>query len=35
MLVGDAIDTVLNLWTFAFIAAMAWLVLRKEPGDSD
>ncbi len=31
MLIGDPIDTFLNLGTFAFIAAMAWLLWRKLP----
>lgn len=26
MLVGELMDTVLNLGTFAFIAAMAWIL---------
>ncbi|SPH20625.1 hypothetical protein ASD8599_01364 [Ascidiaceihabitans donghaensis] len=30
MLVGEAIDTLLNLSTFAFIGAMVWLLLRKD-----
>jgi hypothetical protein len=29
MLIGDLVDTILNLGTFAFIAAMVWLLLRK------
>lgn len=29
MLIGEAIDTVLNLSTFAFIGAMIWLLVRK------
>lgn len=28
MLVGDLTDTVMNLVTFAFIAAMVWILLR-------
>lgn len=28
MLIGEAIDTVLNLSTFAFIGAMIWLLIR-------
>lgn len=31
MLVGDLIDTLLNLTTFAFIWAMGWLLIRKLP----
>lgn len=29
MLVGDIIDTMMNLTTFAFIGAMVWLLMRK------
>ncbi|MFK7869157.1 MAG: hypothetical protein AB8B58_07955 [Roseobacter sp.] len=32
MLTGDLIDTVLNVLTFAFIGAMAWIWLRKPAG---
>lgn len=28
MLIGETIDTVLNLSTFAFIGAMIWLLVR-------
>lgn len=28
MLIGETIDTVLNLSTFAFIGAMVWLLIR-------
>lgn len=28
MLTGEAIDTILNLSTFAFVGAMVWLLLR-------
>lgn len=31
MLTGEVLDTVLNLGTFAFIAAMAWLFVRPLP----
>lgn len=31
MLLGDPVDTVLNLGTFAFLAAMAWLLMRQLP----
>jgi len=31
MLIGDPIDTLLNLGTFAFLGAMAWLLLRDLP----
>jgi len=33
MLTGDALDTLMNLGTFAFIGAMVWLLMRKAPGD--
>lgn len=29
MLIGDVINTVSNLFTFAFIAAMVWLFVTK------
>ncbi|QFT73308.1 hypothetical protein FIU92_09740 [Ruegeria sp. THAF33] len=29
MLIGDLTDTFMNLVTFAFIAAMLWILLRK------
>ncbi len=35
MLIGDALDTLLNLGTFAFIGAMIWLVMRKDPKSGD
>ena len=28
MLIGDALDTILNLSAFAFIGAMIWLMVR-------
>ncbi len=31
MLVGDVVDTLLNLGTFAFIAFAAWLLVRRLP----
>lgn len=31
MLVGELVDTVSNLTTFAFIGAMVWLLLRRLP----
>ncbi len=31
MLVGDLLDTALNLTTFAFIGAMGWLLARPLP----
>jgi len=30
MLIGETIDTVLNLSTFAFIGAMVWLMVRAD-----
>jgi len=30
MLVGDPVDTLMNLVTFAFIGAMVWLYFRRE-----
>ena len=37
MLIGDLIDTILNLATFGFIGAMAWIYLRapQEPSNED
>jgi hypothetical protein len=35
MLVGSLIDTALNLMTFAFIGACAWLSSRDLPSRSD
>ena len=35
MLTGDLVDTVLNLGTFAFMGAIAWLLMRKSPDDPD
>ncbi len=34
-LMGDTLDTLLNLGTFLFIGAMVWLVLRKAPDDGE
>ncbi len=31
MLIGDLTNTVMNVMTFAFIAAMLWLYFRKPP----
>lgn len=31
MLIGDPLDTLLNLGTFAFIGAMIWIATRKLP----
>jgi len=28
MLIGDPIDTILNITTFAFIGSMIWILLR-------
>jgi len=33
MLIGDTLDTILNLWTFAFIGAMIWLLMRNTNRD--
>lgn len=30
MLIGEAIDTLLNLSTFVFIGAMVWLLMRAD-----
>lgn len=30
MLIGEAVDTMLNLSTFAFIGALVWLLLRAD-----
>lgn len=35
MLVGEMIDTALNLSTFAFIGAMGWLLARRLPKRDD
>ncbi len=32
MLIGDPVDTFLNLGTFAFIGAMVWILMRR-PSD--
>lgn len=32
MLIGDPIDTLMNLGTFAFIGFLTWIALRKTPG---
>lgn len=29
MLIGETIDTLMNLTTFAFIGAMVWLLMRQ------
>lgn len=31
MLLGDPVDTLLNLGTFAFVGAMVWILMRKLP----
>lgn len=35
MLIGDLIDTVLNLATFAFIGAMVWIYARAPKNPSN
>jgi|GEM_PF-2378295 len=35
MLIGDPIDTLMNIGTFAFIGFVAWIVMRGEPGGPD
>ena len=35
MLVGDLLDTVMNLVAFAFLGAMAWLLVRPLPKHDD
>ena len=35
MLIGSLVDTALNLTTFAFIGACAWLLLRDLPERKD
>ena len=35
MLLGDPVDTFLNLGTFAFLGAMAWILMRKLPDKKD
>ncbi len=32
MLIGDPVDTFLNLGTFAFIGAMVWILMRRPSG---
>ncbi len=31
MLIGDPVDTLMNLGTFAFIGCLAWILMRKTP----
>ncbi len=31
MLIGDPVDTLMNLGTFAFIGFLAWVLMRKTP----
>lgn len=31
MLIGDPVDTLMNLGTFAFIGFLAWILMRKIP----
>jgi hypothetical protein len=35
MLLGDPVDTLLNLGTFASIGAMVWILMRKLPDKDD
>jgi len=35
MLIGDPVDTLMNIGTFAFIGFVAWILMRKEPGNPD
>lgn len=35
MLVGDLLDTVLNLLTFGFVAAMVWIYVRPPREDNE
>lgn len=35
MLIGDPVDTLMNLGTFAFIGFLFWVAMRKEPGNGD
>lgn len=35
MLIGDYTDTMMNLWTFAFIGFLVWVAMRKDPGSND
>lgn len=35
MLIGDPINTILNIATFAFIGVMIWLLMRRLPDRSD
>lgn len=35
MLIGDPVDTVLNVMTFVFIGAMVWLLTRDLPDRQD
>ncbi|MGD8686826.1 MAG: hypothetical protein PVH15_08630 [Syntrophobacterales bacterium] len=32
MTLSNLIDTLLNLWVFAFIGILVWLYFRREPG---
>ena len=32
MTLDNIIDTLLNLWVFAFIGILIWLYFKKEPG---
>ena len=33
MTLNNLIDTLLNVWVFAFIGILVWLYFRREPGD--
>ena len=35
MLIGDPVDTLMNLGTFAFIGFVIWLIMRKSPDPED
>lgn len=35
MLVGEVVDTFMNLTVFAFLGAMAWILMRKPAGKDD
>jgi hypothetical protein len=33
MTLNNLIDTLLNVWVFAFIGILVWLYFRREPGE--
>jgi len=35
MLLGDLVDTVMNLSVFAFLGAMAWILMRSPANKGD